>query len=273
MRLFTSTSPLLKLVRRGKWDAVEEMLFAESSSSIRSSSPCFLHQLLKHNPPVEIVDLALHKLQNDDVIVEEERDDKGRTPLHIAALYSCDARMVKLLLDGVSGVMPALTNDKQGNTPLHSACSVNFDSFRRHNIKKALALMSNATEIVTRLLQANPEAATVRNKRGELPLQLAQENNADARMIYRIEIAQQTFMEGGKVSSETFKTTCPLSSNEFSIVSRDGFDASFSSVGFDDDISESSLLDLAEVMLSTVREEEDGNCERPASAELTLLSI
>lgn len=274
MRLFPSSSPILKLVRRGKWDAVEEMLLADDGFTIRTNCPTFIHQLLKHNPPVDIVDIALQRLQCPDVIVEEERDEKGRTPLHIAAAHTCDSRIIKLLLEGVSGVMPAFMSDKAGNTPLHAACNVNFDSIRRHSIKRALAAMNNATEIVTRLLQANPEAASLGNRRGETPLHLAKENNADARIIVRIDAVQQTFQEGGKIHSETFKT--PLSSNEFSIVSRplNELDASLSSVGFDEaEESEKDLLNTEELVLSTVKEDDEGRLDIQVPTRPVLLSL
>jgi hypothetical protein len=260
MRLFASTSPLLKLVRRGKWDAVEEMLLEEKDGSvIRDACPTFLHQLLKHNPPVGIVDIVLLRLQASDTIVEEERDEKDKTPLHVAAIYSCDSRIIQLLLSGVSGTMPARMTDKAGNTPLHVACSVNFDAFRKQNKAKTLAEMNNATEIVTRLLRAYPEAATLTNKEGATPLDLATRHNGDARIINRLEFVQEAFAKGDQIiSSEAFKI--PLSSNEFSIVSRsvDDLNASFSSVGFDNEFDEGiegSLPDQAEVRLSAVPEE------------------
>ncbi|GKY92541.1 hypothetical protein MPSEU_000224400 [Mayamaea pseudoterrestris] len=194
----------------------------------------------------------------------------AQTPLHVAASHGCDARIVKMLLTGVSGVMPALVKDKAGNTALHAACSVNFAAFRKQQNLKKLAGMNNATEIVAKLLQANSEAAHLRNKQGETPLELAKKHRADARIISRIEVVQQACRGGEKVCSETFQA--PLSSNEFSIVSRpaDALEASFSSVGFDNDYDESSssLIVPAKCTFSAV---EEGDEE--FAAGVSLLSI
>jgi len=131
-------------------------------SAAKEETP--LHTILRYQPSADVVRVLISKLiiatSND--VPEEVEDANGKTALHIAAANGCDVSVVRLLLCGVSDIMPVFSRDAEGQLPLHAAC----DPVTRNRNQRQVDNMAN---VVFVLLLANPMASVIRDCRGEHP--------------------------------------------------------------------------------------------------------
>lgn len=124
-----SPSKSMKLFKRSK----RGLKNTHSLHLFRGESP--LHVLLQYRPTLPVVEELLKVLacssNNSGAAVttptassvpEDALDMQGQTPLHVAVANGCDVEIVRLLLSGVSAVMPAVAKDNWGRHALHRAC-------------------------------------------------------------------------------------------------------------------------------------------------------
>lgn len=193
-----------------------------------------LHMLVAHRPPVKLVDVLIWKMVDlvPSTIPEDTRDNKGRTPLHIAAACGCARPVIERLLEGVSAVMPAVAIDDHERLPLHWACA-NPNGYqqlgrRRRSMASCQSTpeadIANMVNVVCALIRAYPEAAMIADLDGMTPMDLAKKHFADRRMVSVLEAA----VNWG--ATKNINTTVPsltesIESSDSSDVPQEIFDA------------------------------------------------
>jgi ankyrin repeat protein len=106
-----------------------------------------------------VAEELVESILKDHATLLHERNDNGRTPLHMAAANCAHDRILKVLLDTGEGVSVAQLTDQHGMLPLHylSSCT----SGRIPSIKSA-----------KRLLDAYPQGISHQTSTGDTPLHL-----------------------------------------------------------------------------------------------------
>jgi ankyrin repeat protein len=195
--------PILKLAKGGRYDEMKKLLLQENDVKtdnwIRLVDPkgeTALHMILKYQPPVEIVHLIIMSLakKTNIAVPEEVRDAEGKTPLHVAVTYECHPDVVHRLLNGVGGVIPAVTKDREDRLPLHLAClgkACGATSAKQLSQQPTQKQVDNMVQVVYLLLSAYPIAAVLRDSKGETPLDLARRNGADGRILRVLTISAE----------------------------------------------------------------------------------
>lgn len=108
----------------------------------------------------QVVEELLHRGANPS-----QRDLEGRSPLHIAAAWSTE-QVVETLLSCPDPLIDAA--DIFGSTPLHLACTTVSSNGDQNK--------STALSIIRRLLAHGAKAHTLRDKAGDLPVDVARKN-------------------------------------------------------------------------------------------------
>lgn len=105
-------------------------------------------------------ELDIHKMRRlaDAGVLLDVRDKRGWTPLHSAARFNTDSRILVILLDGGADVH---AKDKAGDTPLHWAAAQNTN-----------------VQVVRELISAGADVNAV-DRYGWLPIHTAVESNAN----------------------------------------------------------------------------------------------
>ena len=130
-----------------------------------------LHFVMKHRPPLAVVEYILQYTSSSCHVPEEVLDSEGRTPLHVACASNCRFEVIERLLAGVSLVVPAMTKDALGRLPLHWAvCKPCLPN--EHEV-------SNKYDTILLLLNANPQAINMADSAGKNAVDYAMEFNAD----------------------------------------------------------------------------------------------
>lgn len=150
-------------------------------ASRHSEHTTALHLIMKYRPPVALVDLLCQKLHElkEIPIPEDFVDNNGMSPLHIAVARGCDIEVVRRLLQGEAGDLPATTMDARGRLPLHWACTY----ARRRGFFSSKKSADNAVKNAYMLVRAYPHAKIIKDEMNETPLDLARKNKADERII------------------------------------------------------------------------------------------
>jgi ankyrin repeat protein len=227
-------SGLLRLVHERKHFAILYILLSDDVDVPSLVSGCrkilgepFLHFILKSSPNPEVVELLLARTGGgtEDALLDSE----GRTALHVAAGFGCEAAVIKLLLDG-DGQIQASVKDNMQRTPLHCAC-FNPNGLNKDGSGKIVSAdLSSMLDTVAILLEKFPEAIHSKDKKGKTPLDLAKLHRADRTMIEMLEGASKGVAVWKKRGiSGSGKLTIPSNVNERN------FDSSsdLSSIGWD----------------------------------------
>jgi hypothetical protein len=114
-----------------------------------------LHIALAHRCPLAVVESVISAMKSHVLIPEETLDERGLTPLHVAAESFAEEDVIVRLLEGESLVMPAIVRDHTGRTPLHCAAGAVFSGKRRnkqmhewHRYRAMQVLIENYPEAV-----------------------------------------------------------------------------------------------------------------------------
>jgi hypothetical protein len=160
-----------------------------------------LHQILPHQPPVELVDLICKALTRicSISVPEDMVDERGATPLHIAAAQMCDATVIRRLLQGPTLQLPAVTLDRTGRTALHWVCAAPWSQPNQNNNSNSITaglfwgvggstpardtFFENKLEIIKILLAAHPFAKVIRDEDHRLPRDLARSLHAEPILV------------------------------------------------------------------------------------------
>jgi hypothetical protein len=179
-----------------------------------NASQCntFLHVILIHKPPFDVVDLLCQLLnyeangrnhsQNKSsrrVQIEETSDKLGRKPIHVAIQHGCDANVVSRLMQRRSTRLNlCLALDQRGRSPLHWAVDASktlatastaqgrgryMYRLSCHNHAKDLTDADNMFHIIQLLLDECPRAATLKDIQQNRPIDLARQYRAEPRII------------------------------------------------------------------------------------------
>jgi ankyrin repeat protein len=188
-------APILnKLAKQGRCDDMKIPLFQERDDRVdnwlqlNANGNTSLHNILTYQPPAEVVHLLILRLtEKANIAVPEEfKDAEGRTPLHVAVSHGCHATVIHRLLNGASLVIPAVTKDNDDRLPLHLAClneTCGASLTKKQSKQPTPEEVNNIVQVVYLLLSAYPVAAVIRDSNGDTPLDLAQRNGADSRIL------------------------------------------------------------------------------------------
>lgn len=184
-------TPMTKRARQGRFDEIKAVLLGNAIKTeewLRESASAEetpLHALLRYQPPVDLVTLLISRLiaTTKNAVPEEVKDVHGNTPLHVAVAYGCDVAIVRVLLNGKGGVMPAVTKDSDERLPLHLAClSEKLSCSRRSPRKQTPDDQDNMLCIVYSLLSAYPMGLAIRDANGDTPMDLCRTFGKDTRI-------------------------------------------------------------------------------------------
>jgi hypothetical protein len=192
-------APILKLAKQGRCDDMKIPLFQERDDKVdnwlqlNANGKTSLHNILKYQPPAEVVHLLILRLteKTNIAVPEEFKDAEGRTPLHVAVAHGCHATVIHRLLNGISLVIPAVIKDNDNRLPLHLAClneARGSTSTKQKSKQPTPEEVNNMVQVVYLLLAAYPVAAVIRDSNGDTPLDLARRNGADIRILRALTI-------------------------------------------------------------------------------------
>jgi ankyrin repeat protein len=186
--LADNAPPFEKLSKQKRFEKITSILEDDTMNLLewlqKGNGPATmpLHAILWHQPPVELVDLLIEKLTTlkPGYFPEAAVDDRGRTPLHIAAMSGCDFDVIERLSGGSQ--LAVVTKDESGRYPLHSAC------VKRHRSRKQ---NKSAILTVSLLVEIYPRATIVQDFNGQTPLDLAIQSNIDEKIVLTLTMTQQ----------------------------------------------------------------------------------
>ncbi|MGK3737858.1 MAG: hypothetical protein ACI8RD_005214 [Bacillariaceae sp.] len=196
---------LFLLLKLQEWDKVFELLeknpnlvaSSQQSKAAGSTSP-LLHDVLRYNPPLSVVDLLLlidnnnindnddNDNDNNDVIQKQQQQQSsvmkqtdvfGRLPLHVACSCGPNADIdviIKLILSDTDALRTR-TLDRHGRFPLHIA-----------------VIMNSSEDAVMELLTNYPDACFIPDLHGKIPIEYAEESsyrNGHNRLVVALESA------------------------------------------------------------------------------------
>lgn len=121
-----------------------------------------VHYAVSHDAPFESIKFLVKK-DADSLLIQSSKN--LYTPLHSGALHSCHPNTIAYLTDRCPSSAGLL--DKDGNTPLHLACSV------KHPV---LAIVEDLTEVY-------PEAGEIVSGEGQIPLMCAMKRHAKPEVL------------------------------------------------------------------------------------------
>lgn len=154
-----------------------------------------LHAILKHRPPVKVVNALIKKLQQDvsslapGVLVPEEMREKTlqQTPLHVAVSSFCSLAVIERLLEGESLVLPAMTKDGLHRFPLHWACALPH-SAKPWSWQRGVEV-DYRWDLIHYLLEQYPVACVIPDAYDQTPLDYARHNKLHVSIVELLEYA------------------------------------------------------------------------------------
>lgn len=155
------------------------------SSTGQFNGMSFLHAVVRHHPPLEIV-AGVVKLCPDTLYA---RDCLNRTPLHVAAGIGAHVSVIKLL--AMSCPEACKVQDEDGRTPLHFACDVDCRLFEGEPLRRD----PPSFEVVHALLSASITPASMEDDDEMSPLEYAILSDANVRVVKLLQKAAQKYMK------------------------------------------------------------------------------
>lgn len=136
-----------------------------------------LHVLMRHKPPVELVNMLCLKLEqiNPGCLPEDGVDATGTTALIAAVRVHSEYDVIARLLNGSGSTLPAMTMDSQQRLPLHWACIPAGTAGVKWSFRLPPKSTSNVLcrSVIQLLIKAYPQARHVKDRFGNTPLDLA----------------------------------------------------------------------------------------------------
>ncbi|KAL7483987.1 hypothetical protein ACHAW6_009662, partial [Cyclotella cf. meneghiniana] len=106
-----------------------------SDNSDIKSGENILHDVCRHNPPLDVIELLLTALRHRRGITCS-RDNDGRTPLHVAVASGASPHVIEALAR--ADPLPASMGDDDNRSPLHLA--VKFLAYQERIMQQSLSL-------------------------------------------------------------------------------------------------------------------------------------
>lgn len=142
-----------------------------------------LHIALAYRPPLSVVESIISGMKSHVLIPEEMRDERGLTPLHVAASHFAGEEVIVRLLQGESLLIPAVLRDNTGRTPLHCAAGAIFDGKRRDKP----AYEFSRFRAMQLLLEEYPEAVYLSDDLGKTPVDYGKEQRVKNTTMSRMQ--------------------------------------------------------------------------------------
>lgn len=254
--------PFLQLAKDGEYDHIlfvlrndeidlQEWLDVSSCIIPKSSKSCInisllnsfkgetiLHSVLQYQPPVEVIDLLIHRLNVDNESMnfspEFAVDVRGRTPLHLATSLGCDIDIIRRLLQ--NNQKAVFMQDSWKRYPIHLACMNPKPSFRsstnsslcgcllpssnesRVEVNRGQNNESNLCNVIELLLHIHPMAIITQDRDGYTPIDIAERSGLGKSIMYILHQAKKEQLAqrkqrkrlkqhgGSKYSNETCTT-------------------------------------------------------------------
>jgi len=143
----------------------EDLLPIEMNNKVKKGNGNILHQVLQYDPPLQVLKQIVGLLEReheDFSFLLEETDEelnKSRLPLHVAIAYGSSFDVIDFLVDCCP--ISAYYKDKNGQSPLHLACSNNNNNA---HATAAQALKKDCfdcelqqEQIISKLISAAPD--------------------------------------------------------------------------------------------------------------------
>lgn len=145
----------------------------------------FLHAIVRHDPPVQIVSEIIQICPAD----VRSRDCLNRTPLHVACGVGAGIRTIQCL----AAAYPAACKiqDDDGRTPLHFCCDIECQLFEGDEGK---VRKPPSFEVVHCLLSASLSVVSLEDADGMSPLEYAICSDADVKVVKLLQKAAQKHM-------------------------------------------------------------------------------
>lgn len=135
-----------------------------------------LHTLCQHQPTEKVVRRVISLLS---ITCDLEVDSHGRTPLHIAAAYGSDVKVLRLLLGDACSTAASVL-DAASRFPLHYAAGATTRQLRFGDQTDDL---ENSILTVQLLLEAFPIAVLAKDDKGKTAIDLALECSKHQRFV------------------------------------------------------------------------------------------
>lgn len=163
------------------------------SSATEFNGMTFLHAVVRHDPPVQIISEMIQLCPAD----VRSRDCLNRTPLHVACGVGANVKTIQCLTAAYPGA--AKIPDEDGRTPLHFACDIECQLFEGDDGK---ARMPPSFEVVHCLLSASLSVVSLEDADGMSPLEYAICSDSDARVVKLLQKAAQKHMRDSKAREQ-----------------------------------------------------------------------
>jgi hypothetical protein len=173
MRQLYSASSLYELLQEGEWEKAARIIIGPGFNSVLDMSEVtgepglnVLHVICRFQPPEEIVEFVLNKCPS----LAQEKDARGRYPLHYASGHGSRSAVVKSLLsENAAATMQA---DNCGRLPLHLACQPRRWQPDDYENKEAL-YMQPGSAVIMALCKTAPASTNVEDNDGYNALEIA----------------------------------------------------------------------------------------------------
>lgn len=177
---FRKAPPLLKLLRKGDFlnicqcledDSIVTKQWFEEEYGMMGEN-C-LHASMKYKPSADVVVLMLRFMRGFAASPPELSVDLlGRTPLHHAVEFNCDAVIIEALLSTPPGKCAADVPDAEGRLPLHLAV-LPVDPSQKA-AKQGDIVLDSTVEL---LIKCSPQSVLICDYKGKSPIDHAKKHN------------------------------------------------------------------------------------------------
>jgi hypothetical protein len=153
------------------------------NSDIRSGEN-ILHDVCRHNPPLDVIELLLTTLRHRRGITCS-RDDDGRTPLHVAVAYGASPGVIGALAR--ADPVPATMGDDDNRSPLHLA--VKFLAYQERNMQQSQSSprrRSSSSSRVSNIAVMRKGKRQKRDSNANTPVLLKEKKRDEARQTLMI---------------------------------------------------------------------------------------
>jgi ankyrin repeat protein len=145
----------------------------------------FLHAVVRHDPPVQIISEMIQLCPQD----VRSRDCLHRTPLHVACGVGAGLRTIQCLTAAYPGA--CRIQDEDGRTPLHFACDIECQLFEGDDSRMR---EPPSYEVIHCLLSASLSVVGLEDADGMSPLEYAICSDSDVKVVKLLQKAAQKHM-------------------------------------------------------------------------------
>ncbi|KAL3802958.1 hypothetical protein HJC23_011581 [Cyclotella cryptica] len=154
-----------------------------SDNADMTSGENILHDVCRHNPPLDVIELLLTALRHRRGITCA-RDDDGRTPLHVAVASGASSVVVDAL--AMADPVPASMGDGDNRSPLHLAVKFLAYKERSEQHSQALPRLRSTSSRASKIAAIRKGKRKNRNNNSNTSILLIEKELCEARQIVMI---------------------------------------------------------------------------------------